>query len=121
MPKRKSTDHIKVSSKKISFEKITGINANLGIMETARKGPQTDITKDNFYAYETPQYFFLLDKIADDRELNEDISQNYEGDQIDSFIETVKEIAEKLFNETKESIGNTSVENQNTKQSLLRR
>ena len=76
MPKRKPTKHINVSSKKISLEKITGINANLGIMETAEKGSQTDIIKDNFYADEMPQYFFLLDKIADDLELNEDISQN---------------------------------------------
>ena len=61
------------------------------------------------------EYFFLLNKIADDLELNEDISQNYEGDQIDGFIETVREIAEKLFNGIKESIGNTSSENHNEK------
>ena len=47
---------------------------------------QTDLTKDNFL------YFLLLDKIADDLELNEDISQNYDCDQIDDFIEIVREI-----------------------------
>ena len=40
-------------------------------METAEKKSQTDITMDNFYGDETPQYLFLLDKIADDLELNE--------------------------------------------------
>ena len=40
-------------------------------------------------AGEMLEYFFLLDKIADDLELNEDTSQSYEGDQIDTFIEII--------------------------------
>ena len=64
--------------------------------------------------------FFLLDQIADDLELNEDIKENYEGDQIDGFIETVREIVEKLINEIKESLGNTLAENQNKKTKFIK-
>ena len=64
--------------------------------------------------------FFLLDQIADDLELNEDIKENYEGDQIDGFIETVREIVERLINEIKESLGNTLAENQNKKTKFIK-
>ena len=46
--------------------------------------------------------------------------KNYEGDQTDSYMETVRDIAEKLFNEIKESIGNTSTENQNKETKFIK-
>ena len=91
MPKRKSNTSINNASKKISLENIKGIDGNLEGMETYEKVSQTD----KYFAEETPEYFFLLEQIADDLELSEDITNNYEGDEADGFIETVREIAEK--------------------------
>ena len=61
----------------------------------------------------------LLDKLADSLESDKTISENSEGDQIDGFLEAVKELAEKLFNEIKENI-NTSGENQNKKTKFIK-
>ena len=69
---------------------------------------------------ETPEYFFLLEQIADDLELSEDITENYQDDEADGFIETVREIVEKLFNEIKQSIGNTPTESQSTKTKFIK-
>ena len=108
MPKQKSSTSINNATKKISLKNITGIHGRLGSMETYEKASQTD----KYFEDETPEYFFLLEQIADDLELSEDITKNYESDEADGFIETVTEIAEKLFNEIKQSIGNTPIENQ---------
>ena len=61
--------------------------------------------------------FFLLESIVDDLEINEDILEKYNGDETDGFIQTVKELAEKLSIEIKEGFADTPVENQskNTK------
>ena len=67
-----------------------------------------------------PEYFPLLEQIADDLQLSENITENYEGDESDDFIETVREIAEKLFNEIKHSIENTPIENQSKKTKFIK-
>ena len=47
-PKRKSSEHINDSAKKISLENITGINANLGMIETAEnKSQAVDLNRMN--------------------------------------------------------------------------
>ena len=56
MPKRKLSTNINKSSKKIPLEDITGINANLEIIETSEKASKTD----KFYADETSEYFFFI-------------------------------------------------------------
>ena len=122
MPKIKSTEEINKPSKNILLKNITGIDGDLNMTATADKGSQTEtleLGKDNFCIDETIQYL-LLDKIADGLELNKDISENSEGDQIDGFVETAKELAEKNFNEIKESVGNTSGKNQNKKTKFIK-
>ena len=116
MPKRKSSTNINNAAKKISLENITGIDGRLEIMEIYKKVSQTD----KYFEDETPEYFFLLEQIVDNLELSEDIRENYEVDEADGFIETVREIAEKLFNEIKQSIGNTPAENQSKKTKFIK-
>ena len=62
----------------------------------------------------------MLESITDDLEINEDILENYNGDETDGFIETVKELAEKLFNEIKEGFADTPVENQSKKTKFIK-
>ena len=111
MPTRKSNVEINNPSKKITLESITGIDGSLKSIEKYEKACQMSFVDG------TPEYFFLLESIADDLEINEDILENYDGDETDGFIETVKELAEKLFNEIKEGFADTPFENQsnNTK------
>ena len=116
MPKGKSSTNINNTAKKISFENITGIDGKLESMETYEKASQID----KYFEDETPEYFSLLEQIADGLELSEDIRENYEGDEADGFIETVREIAEKLFNEIKQSIGSTPTENQSKKAKFIK-
>ena len=117
MPKRKSNLETNNPSKKSSLESITGIDGSLNSIERYEKASQTT---NEYFVDETPEYFFLLENIADDLEINKGIIENYEGDETDGFIETVREIAEKLFNEIKESIGNTSAENQGKKKKFIK-
>ena len=63
----------------MSLENITGID---GRMETYEKASQTD----KYFEDETPEYFLLLEQIADDLGLSEDITENYDGDEADAFI-----------------------------------
>ena len=95
MPKQKSSTNINNAAKKISLENVTGIDGRLESMERYEKPSQTD----KYFEDETPEYFFLLQQIADDLELSEDIRENFDGDKADGFIGAVREIAEKLFNE----------------------
>ena len=62
----------------------------------------------------------LLDKLADSLESNKIVSENSEGDQTDGSIDTVKELAEKLFDEIKGNIENTSRENRNKKTKFIK-
>ena len=78
MPKRKSSTNINNAAKKISLEDITGTNGRLESMETYKKASQTD----KYFEDEKPEYFFLLEQIADGLELSEDIAENYEGDEL---------------------------------------
>ena len=76
---------------------------------TADKESQTETTdfkNDDFFIDKT-NHSLLLDKIADNLELSDIITENRNDHQIDGFIETIKEHAEKLFNEIKGSIKNT--------------
>ena len=86
MPKRKSNTNINNAVNKISLENITGIDGKLESMETYKKASQTD----KYFEDETPEYFFLLEQIADGLELSEDIRENYEGDEADIFIEQLE-------------------------------
>ena len=95
MPKQKSSTNINNAAKKISLENVTGIDGRLESMERYEKPSQTD----KYFEDETAEYFFLLEQIADDLELSEDIRENFDGDEADGFIGAVREIAEKLFNE----------------------
>ena len=114
MPKRKSNEEINNPSKEITLESITGIDGSLESIEKYEKACQTS------FVDETPEYFFLLESIADDLETNEDILENYDGDETDGFIQTVKELAEKLFNEIKEGFADTPVENQSKKTKFIK-
>ena len=86
------------------------------IMTTDKESPTkiTDSKSDDFFIDETNQYL-LLDKIADNLELSDIITKNLNSDQIDGFIETIKVLAEKLFNEIKGSIENASGEKHSKK------
>ena len=109
MPKRKSNVEINNPSKKITLESITGTDGSLENIKKYEKACQAS------FVDETPEYFFLLENIADDLEINEDISENYNSDETDGFIQIVKELAEKLFNEIKEGFADTPIENQSKK------
>ena len=100
MQKRKSNVEIDNPSKKISLESITGIGGSLEDIERCEKASQTD----HSFTDETVDYFFLLEYITDNLEQNEDITGNYESDEVGGFIQTVKELAEKLFKEIKEGL-----------------
>ena len=122
MPKRKSTEEIDTPSKEISLKDITGIDSDLNIISKVDKESQTEtigLNKDNFYIDETIQCL-LLDKLADSLKSNKIISKNSEGDQTDGSIDTVKELAEKLFEEIKGNIENTSRENRNKKTKFIK-
>ena len=116
MLKRKSSTNINNAVKKISLGNITGIDGSLESVERYEKASQ----KNKYFEDEMPEYFFVLEKIADDLELSEYVRENYEGDAADGFIETVREIAEKLFNEIKQRIGNTPTENQSKKTKFIK-
>ena len=123
MPKRKSNVEISNPSKKISLEGTTGIDGSLESIERYEKSIETTYEKasqtDHGYAdNETLDYFFLLEHIADDLEQNEDITGHCESDEVDGFIQTVKELAEKPFKEIKEGLADTPVENQ-TKETIF--
>ena len=94
-PKRKSNVEINNPSKKITLESITGTDGSLESIEKYEKACQTS------FVDKTPEYFFLLESIADNLEINEDILENCDGDESDGLIQTIKELAEKLFNEKK--------------------
>ena len=116
MLKRKSSANINNAVKKISLGNITGIDGSLESVERYEKASQ----KNKYFEDEMPEYFFVLGKIADDLELSEYVRENYEGDAADGSIETVREIAEKLFNEIKQRIGNTPTENQSKKTKFIK-
>ena len=116
MPKQKSSTSTNNTAKQISLKTITGIDGSLESLKTSKMVSQTD----KYFADEMPEYFSLLEQIADDLQLSENITENYEGDESDDFIETVREIAEKLFNEIKHSIENTPIENQSKKTKFIK-
>ena len=62
----------------------------------------------------------MLDKIADNLELNEIINENIEGDEIDSFKEKIKELVEKTFNETKGNIDSSVGESSSKKSRFIK-
>ena len=100
MPKRKSNVEINNPSKKITQESITGIDGSLESIERYEKACQTSF--------------------VDNLEINEDKLENYNGGESDGFIQTVKELAEKLFNEIKEGFADTPVENQSKKTKFIK-
>ena len=81
MPKRKSNVEINNPSEKITLESIKGIDGSLESIEKYEKACQTS------FVDETPEYFLLLESIADDLEINEDILENYNVDETDGFIQ----------------------------------
>ena len=112
MPKRKSNVEIDNPPKKITLESITKMN---GSLESIEKACRTSFVEET-----TPEYLFLLKSIADNLEINEDILENYrEGDETDGFVQTVTELAEKLFNEIKECFADTPIENQSKKTKFI--
>ena len=63
LPKRKSNVEINDPSKKISLGSITGIDRSLNSIEKASQ------TTNEYFTDETPEYFFLLESIADNLEI----------------------------------------------------
>ena len=114
IPKRKSNVEINNLPKRITLESITGIDGSLESIAKYEKESQTT------FADETPEYFFLLESISDSLEINEDILENYEGDETDDFIQTVKELSEKLFNEIKQGLADIPVQNQSKKTKFIK-
>ena len=113
MPKRKSNVEIDKPPKTITLGSITGTD---GSIKSVEKACQTSYPEQT-----TPEYFFLLKSIADDLEINEDILENYrEGDETDGFVQTVKELAEKLFNEIKNGFADIPIENQSKKTKFIK-
>ena len=113
MRKQKSNVEISNPSKMISLESITGIDGSLESIERYEKASQTD-------GDEMLDHFFLLEHIADDLQQNEYITGNYESDEVDGFIQTVKGLVEKLFKEIKEGLADTPVENQTKKTKFIK-
>ena len=107
MPKRKSQrSEINEPTNKKSLNEITGIDENLTELLKVDKELQTqtkEINENDFFAI-TESHFLLLDKLANNLELNEFINENLEGDEIDGFREKIKEIVEKIFEEIKGNI-----------------
>ena len=62
MPKQKSSTSTNNTAKQISLKTITGIDGSLESLKTSKKVSQTD----EYLADETPEYFPLLEQIADD-------------------------------------------------------
>ena len=62
----------------------------------------------------------MLEHIVDHLEQNEDITGHYESDEVDGFIQTLKELAEKLFKEIKEGIADAPVENQTKRMKFIK-
>ena len=107
MPKRKSQrSEINEPTNKKSLNEITGIDENLTELLKVDKELQTqtkEINENDFFAI-SESHFLLLDKLANNLELNEFINENLEGDEIDGFREKIKELVEKIFEEIKGNI-----------------
>ena len=72
-----------------------------------------------FFEDETNHYL-LLELIANDFESSDIISESVDGDPIDSFRETIKLLAEKLFEQIKDSIKNDDARPDNKKQKFIK-
>ena len=122
MSKQKSNTEITVTTNKKSIKDIMGIYKDLGLKITAVKGCQTEeieIVEDAFFEGETNNYL-LLELIANDLESSHIISESIDGNQIDGFREIIKILAEKLFEQIKDSIKNDAARSDNKKQKFIK-
>ena len=118
MSKRKSNTEIIVTTNKKSLKDITGVDKDLGLKITAGKASQTEqieIVEDDF-SEDGRNNYLLLEVIANDLESSDVISQSIDGDQFDGFRETIKLLAEKLFEQIKDSIKSGAARPDNKKQ-----
>ena len=122
MSKRKSNTEITVTANKKSLKDITGVDKDLGLKTTADTASQTEqieIVEEDFFEDETNHYL-LLELIANDLESSDIITESVDGDQIDGFRETIKLLAEKLFEQIKDSIKNNAARPDNKKQKFIK-
>ena len=107
MPKRKSKrSEVNEPTNKKSLNEITVIDESLTDLLKVDKESQRqtkEINENDLFAV-TEGHFLLLDKLANNLELNEFINEKLEGDEIDGFREKIKELVEKIFEEVKGNI-----------------
>ena len=109
MPKRKSNIAVTIITNKKSLKDITsidkglaGIDKDLGIVKTVDKESQTtEFTNADGFFEDERNHYLLLEIVANTLESSDIIIESVDGDQIDSFRETIKQLVEKLFSEIK--------------------
>ena len=122
MSERKSNTEITVATNKKSLRDITSVDKDLGIKLTVDKASQTEqieIVEEDFFEDETSHYL-LLERIANDLESSDIISESIDGNQIDGFRGTIKLLVEKLFEQIKDSIKNDTARPDNKKQKFIK-
>ena len=108
MPKRKTQKReIKEESETLikkpltEIEKITGIDKDLSIVDEELLNSTKENNENKLFIDPGLQYL-LLDKLADNLELDENINKSIKGDEIDGFKEKIRELVEKIFQDFEE-------------------
>ena len=113
MPKRKAEKgEIKEENETLikkpltEIEKITGTDKDLSIVEKELLNSTEENSENELFIDPELQYL-LLDELADNLELDENINKNIEGDEIDGFKEKIRELVEKIFQELRGNTGSS--------------
>ena len=88
------------------IEKITGTDKDLSIVEKELLNSTEENSENELFIDPELQYL-LLDELADNLELDENINKNIEGDEIDGFKEKIRELVEKIFQELRGNTGSS--------------
>ena len=125
MPKRK-TEKVKIdepSNKKSLSDNKTVNKDELPTINDELLNLTKEIDEDNEEGdlfIKVPLQYLLLNKLADNLELNEVINKNLEGDEIDRFREKIKKLVDKIFKEIKENINRQNIKKSKFVKAIIR-